>query len=415
MVQLGGEQLFVYMLLDAYGDFYLGDTDYDVVWTVEGYYSDYTVFENGILTICEYEEAEVITLSVVLYVDGVAISYDVAEAIVTLDEVEDLFTATLAAGQLGVLWEMQADPGILGIALGTAFTGNNDPVGVNTPVIIAGDATITAVAHPVSGVSLQATTRNGDWHGLQVRHADLVALGMNLSLHSYTISITDRRTAPLGAGGAVMQLRGQSEPWANMAASPSIAATDGAAFTINWSIVPATLNQRDFRIQSAHATTGFTVDNIIITRTAVLPAGFTLSANGSPGVATTSEIEINLARAIALPNLELADITFTAGMTGATATGLRRINDTQYILDITGATRWGGASIAIAHGDVATASQSVTLHHIDFVIDLRPNAPLRPYFPWINGKASNRGASVQRRLYLTLTYRRHFCADSPYM
>ena len=448
-LQPGDTQLFFTMLFDNHDLPYFGYSDYSVVWTLEGEESDYTVVDGGLLSICDYEESDLLIVTATVYVEGYAVV--AASSVVFLDDVADddyydddgygyddddsyddyyddgyddddyvddyddyvddyddcdddddygimglyigIAPAALLPGQLGVLWSMQTDPGVQNIPLGTAFTPGGTSIGVDTPIMTSGDVTVTTVANPTAGadVSLQVTGRNADWHGIQIRYADLEALGMNLELHSYTINITGRRTTPLGAGTAVMQLRGNTGPWANMAASPAVAATDGAGFTINWAIVPATLRSdaaphpfRDFRIQSAHTSTAFIIDTITITRTGVLPASFTLSSNGQSGVATTSEITINFSRDVAAPDLTLTDITFGAGATGATATSLQRINASQYILHIAGAIRWGGVTVAISHADVATGSQPTTLYHQDFVIDLRPNAPLRPYFPWVN-------------------------------
>ncbi|MCL1843686.1 MAG: Ig-like domain-containing protein [Defluviitaleaceae bacterium] len=279
----------------------------------------------------------------------------------------------LAPGELGVLWAMQTCPIIQGLTLDSTFNPGGAPIGEGSPLLVSGDPTfVTAVPNPADDVdiSLQVTGRGADWHGIQIRYADLAALGMDLYAHTYAISFTGRRTAPLGTGGAVIQLRGNNPPWANLVASPSIAATEGAAFTVNWTISPAALREqgggpfRDFRLQSAHATTGFTIDTITIERTAVLPATFNLSVDGGGADGATTGITIALSRPLqdGQDPLVLADITLNAMATNATAESLTQISPTEYVLGIGGNINRGNVSVAIAHPDIVTGAVTTSLH-----------------------------------------------------
>ena len=360
------------------------------LWFVSGNESEYTTINEGLLSVSYCETAE--TLIVSVHVGTVSDSVTIAVihdhiAIEEVEEIEEILplpSAGLLPGQTGVLWSLQDDPFVQGLPTNVATT-----LGGTSPLQVSGAATITAVQNPnnPSLVSLQVTDRSADWHGFEIMWADLVAMGMNPALHTYHIYVSSRRLAPT-TGGITLVLRGNTDPWANMVASNNTT-TANATFTIDWNINFTTLAQRNIRIQSAHATMSHVVDSVIITRTGVLPAPFTLQANGIPGEETTTEIEIQFLRNIS-PALELADITLNPRDTGAVATGLRRVlidendpgvyrNDL-WILEIENVTSHGAGAINLTHPDVATAAQNISIYYEGSVFT-PPAGPRRSYFP----------------------------------
>lgn len=276
-----------------------------------------------------------------------------------------------------VIWSLRTDPYIQNLPLGSTTLAG-------TPFLNPAGAEVAAVENPLDAddIALEVTGRTADWHGLQILRQGLESAGMSVG-NTYNIVVSGRAVAPPGNGQMV--LRQSANPWNNLSGLVSVT-PDNPNFTINWTFTPeqANLAGQDMRIQTptgASATMSFIIDDIIITRTIVGPAAYTLVANGEAGVALTTEITLNFLRAIS-PDLELNQITFNPRATGAEVEGLRRVADDEYVLEIGGMARWGYVEVVIDHPDVQAGSRVVMIYHDESYFI--PNEPLRPYFPWVH-------------------------------
>ena len=283
---------------------------------------------------------------------------------------------------LGILWSMADDLYIQGLPLG-------DNALAGTPILSPSGPTITTIVdHPtIAGArSIQVSGRSADWHGLQISRAALDATGLSPG-NTYEITIIGRAVV-VGTGtiSGPIVLRQSEGPWNNLSTQVTVSDTS-PDFTINWEFYPEqdNLQGQDMRIQTpgaaSNVTMSFVVDDIIITRTEIRPANFTLTVNGEAGVTTTTQITLDFFRDV---TLAIADITFNPRATEAVlvAPYLTQVTASEYILHIGNSTRWGYVGITIDDPDINPDPVAVMIYHQDSVF--MPNAPLRDYFPWVH-------------------------------
>jgi len=272
-----------------------------------------------------------------------------------------------------IIWSLKTDSYIQNLANGAITHLDGTP-----SIQPSGPIAITAVPNPSDSnfISLQISNRNNGLHGLEIlTHA----MQFNPT-NDYNITIHARR---IGGGGATVNLATATPIPLNLTQAHTLATDPN--FALNWDIDFDMLDGHNMRVQSENIFINIIFDDIVVTRTgtAVRPSPFRLSANGNPGVATTSEITLNFYRDI--PNLQVSQISFNPRATGATLVYpyLTMLTEDQYVLHIGGANRWGYVDVAInGRTDVLSTVTPVMIYHeLNYFI---PNNPLRSYFPWIN-------------------------------
>jgi len=355
----------------AFSTFVLAES-YDVVdMTITANYNNSDVFDNDYISdVLGYDEST----SNLSYTPDIQVVSTTSAA---------MGLEPLSLTGLGILWALSEDVYIQGLPL-----GENDLTG--TLMLSSAGATTTIIAHPtVAGArSIQISDRSADWNGLQISRAALDAAGLSPG-NTYEITIIGRAVV-VGTGtiSGSMVLRQSGSPWGNLSGTVVVSDID-TYFTINWEFYPeqANLTGQDMRIQTpagwqgGNETMSFVVDDIIITRTEIRPANFTLEVNGEAGVTTTTQITLDFFRDV---TLDISDITFNPRATNAVlvAPYLTQVAADEYILHIGNATRWGYIEIIINNPDVNLDPVTVMIYHQDSVFI--PNAPLRDYFPWVH-------------------------------
>ncbi|MCL2284993.1 MAG: hypothetical protein FWC32_01350, partial [Firmicutes bacterium] len=313
----------------------------------------------------------------------------VAASNIFADSFEESGGAETIAPHL-VIWSMQTDDYIQGLEADETTTLAGTPW-----LSRAGTPTVTAVANLSEPDlnSLQVTDRPGaDWQGLEIPFRTFVNNGTLSPVNTYQLVVQGQAITPI-PGPTNMVLRQAQANWSNLSAT--VAVTNASPyFTLTFEFSPNQANlvtQNAIRIQTTqNVTTSFIIDSIVLTRTAIGPASFTLTANGEAGVKSSTEIVIEFIRDIA-PPLDITHITtFNPRDTGVEMGSLRRVpaddavpgvyrND-MWVLEVGNITHWGSALIGITHPDVAAAAQNVGLFH-DGSYFTPPLSPRRDYFP----------------------------------